>query len=181
MADEHRRGRRGAPTSLRTAAVQVSVQALAADRQQALGRPLRVLDLGGGTGGLAVPLAEQGHHVTVVDPSPDALASLSRRVADAGVADRVTAVQGEGNDRRPSISYNPMNTAACSAVAATNITSRGSAAVTMNCCPNAPARNPTIDFARPPIPTTPLDSESWISPAALPASIPPTGPVVSAT
>jgi SAM-dependent methyltransferase len=97
VADEHRRGRRGAPTSLRTAAVQVSVQALAADRQQALGRPLRVLDLGGGTGGLAVPLAEQGHHVTVVDPSPDALASLSRRVADAGVADRVTAVQGDAD------------------------------------------------------------------------------------
>ncbi|HEY7717281.1 MAG TPA: methyltransferase, partial [Pedococcus sp.] len=95
MADEHRRGRRGAPTSLRTAAVQVSVQALAADRRQALGRPLRVLDLGGGTGGLAVPLAEQGHHVTVVDPSPDALAILARRADESGVADRVTAVQGD--------------------------------------------------------------------------------------
>ena len=71
-----------------------------------------------------------------------------------------TAVHGDGNVRRSSTTYNPMNTAACSAVAATNITSRGSAAVTMNCCPNAPARNPTIDFASPPMPMTPLDSAS---------------------
>ena len=40
-------------------------------------RPLEVLDLGGGTGGVAVPLGEAGHHVTVVDPSPDALAALA--------------------------------------------------------------------------------------------------------
>ena len=57
-----------------------------------------VLDLGGGTGGLAVPLAELGHHVTVVDPSPDALASLSRRSAESGVAERITAVQGDADD-----------------------------------------------------------------------------------
>ena len=64
-------------------------------RSGELGRPLRVVDLGGGTGGLAVPLAELGHHVTVVDPSPDALAALTRRAGDAGVADRVVAVQGD--------------------------------------------------------------------------------------
>ncbi|NHC12313.1 methyltransferase domain-containing protein [Motilibacter deserti] len=58
-------------------------------------RPLDVLDAGGGTGGFAVPLAERGHNVTVVDPSPDALAALERRVAEAGVADRVSAVQGD--------------------------------------------------------------------------------------
>jgi SAM-dependent methyltransferase len=62
-----------------------------------LGRPLEVLDLGGGTGGVAVPLAEAGHHVTVVDPSPDALASLGRRAHEAGIVDRVTAVQGDGD------------------------------------------------------------------------------------
>jgi S-adenosylmethionine-dependent methyltransferase len=59
-------------------------------------RELTVLDVGGGTGGFAVPLALSGHRVTVVDASPDALAALTRRAADAGVADRVTAVQGDG-------------------------------------------------------------------------------------
>ena len=61
------------------------------------GQELTVLDVGGGTGGFAVPLAEAGHHVTVVDASPDALAALTRRAADAGVADRVRAVQGDGD------------------------------------------------------------------------------------
>ncbi len=56
---------------------------------------LDVVDLGGGTGGFAVPLARLGHRVTVVDPSPDALASLQRRAADDGVSDRVRAVQGD--------------------------------------------------------------------------------------
>ena len=36
-------------------------------------------------------------HVTVVDASPDALAALTRRAADAGVAERVRAVQGDGD------------------------------------------------------------------------------------
>jgi SAM-dependent methyltransferase len=60
-------------------------------------RPLTVVDVGGGTGGFAVPLATAGHHVTVVDASPDALAALTRRAAEAGVADRVRAVQGDGD------------------------------------------------------------------------------------
>jgi SAM-dependent methyltransferase len=59
--------------------------------------PLRVVDAGGGTGGFAVPLAEAGHEVTVVDASPDALAALTRRAAEAGVADRVSAVQGDAD------------------------------------------------------------------------------------
>ena len=61
------------------------------------GGELTVLDVGGGTGGFAVPLAEAGHRVTVVDASPDALAALTRRAAEAGVADRVRAVQGDGD------------------------------------------------------------------------------------
>jgi S-adenosylmethionine-dependent methyltransferase len=40
------------------------------------GGALEVVDLGGGTGGVATALAGQGHRVTVIDPSPDALASL---------------------------------------------------------------------------------------------------------
>jgi S-adenosylmethionine-dependent methyltransferase len=61
------------------------------------GRELAVLDVGGGTGGFAVPLAQAGHRVTVVDASPDALAALTRRAADAGVGGRVRAVQGDGD------------------------------------------------------------------------------------
>ncbi len=96
MADERSRPRRaGAHPGLRTAAVQAALDTLTARRSAELGRPLRVLDLGGGTGGTAVPLAAAGHDVTVVDPSPDALASLLRRAADAGASPRVHAVQGD--------------------------------------------------------------------------------------
>src|SRR2546430_12876036 len=45
---------------------------------------LDIIDVGGGTGGLAVPFAALGHNVTVVDPSPDALAAAQRRAAAAG-------------------------------------------------------------------------------------------------
>ncbi len=58
---------------------------------------MAVVDVGGGTGGFSVPLARDGHRVTVVDASPDALAALTRRAIEAGVADRVTAVQGDGD------------------------------------------------------------------------------------
>ena len=54
-----------------------------------------VVDIGGGTGGFAVRLAELGHRVTVVDPSPDALAALGRRAAESNVADLVTGEQGD--------------------------------------------------------------------------------------
>ncbi len=54
-----------------------------------------VLDCGGGSGSFAVPLAEAGARVTLVDVSVDALATLHRRAAEAGVADRVHPVQGD--------------------------------------------------------------------------------------
>jgi len=57
-----------------------------------------VLDIGGGTGGFAVRVAELGHRVRVVDPSPDALAALDRRARESGVADRVTGQQGDLSD-----------------------------------------------------------------------------------
>lgn len=56
---------------------------------------LHVLDIGGGTGGLAVRVAELGHRVTVVDPSPDALAILDRRSQETGVDHLVTGIQGD--------------------------------------------------------------------------------------
>lgn len=59
---------------------------------------LDIVDLGGGTGGFAVPLAAEGHRVTVVDPSPDALASLERRASDEGVSDLVRGVQGDATE-----------------------------------------------------------------------------------
>jgi SAM-dependent methyltransferase len=61
------------------------------------GEPVRVLDIGGGTGGFAVPLAELGHRVTVVDPSPDSLAALERRAAETGSGDQIRALQGDAS------------------------------------------------------------------------------------
>ena len=52
-----------------------------------------VLDIGGGTGGFAVRVAAAGHRVTVVDPSPDALAALDRRAREHDVV--VTGRQGD--------------------------------------------------------------------------------------
>jgi SAM-dependent methyltransferase len=68
---------------------------LAAAAQRRGEQPPRVLDVGGGSGVWAVPLAAAGCAVTVVEPSPNALATLHRRAADAGVADLITAVQGD--------------------------------------------------------------------------------------
>ncbi len=68
---------------------------LAAVRDRAPERAPRVLDVGGGSGAWAVPLARAGCAVSVVDPSPNALAALRRRARDAGVEDLVTAVPGE--------------------------------------------------------------------------------------
>jgi ubiquinone/menaquinone biosynthesis C-methylase UbiE len=56
---------------------------------------LDIVDAGGGTGGFAVPFAELGHNVTVVDLSPDALAAAQRRAAEQKVP--LTAVQGEAD------------------------------------------------------------------------------------
>jgi SAM-dependent methyltransferase len=80
------------PMTLRTAAVWAVLRPEIEGRES-----LVVLDVGGGTGGFAVPLAEAGHRVTVVDASPDALAALTRRAAEAGVAERIIAVQGDGD------------------------------------------------------------------------------------
>jgi 2-polyprenyl-3-methyl-5-hydroxy-6-metoxy-1,4-benzoquinol methylase len=69
----------------------------ALDPVVARGAALRVLDVGGGSGVFAVPLARLGHDVTVVDPSADALATLTRRAETAGVGARVHGVQGDGD------------------------------------------------------------------------------------
>lgn len=68
-----------------------------ADRAAQTGRTaLDVVDVGAGTGGFAVGVATCGHHVTVVDPSPDALAAARWRATERGIA--LTAIQGEAAD-----------------------------------------------------------------------------------
>ena len=76
----------------RTAAVWAALDPLVG-----AGTPLRVLDVGGGSGMFAVPLARLGHDVTVVDPSADALATLRRRADTAGVGPQVRGLQGDGD------------------------------------------------------------------------------------
>ncbi|MCL8027003.1 methyltransferase [Nocardioides bruguierae] len=85
-------------TSERRAAVRTAVvwDDLAPVLERPDGAALDVLDIGGGTGGSAVRVAGLGHRVTVVDPSPDALASLARRAREAGV--EVDAHQGDLGD-----------------------------------------------------------------------------------
>ena len=80
--------RRGAA---RTAVVWEALAPVLAD-----GSVRDVLDIGGGTGGFAVRVAELGHRVCVVDPSPDALAALDRRARERGV--EVAGLQGDVTD-----------------------------------------------------------------------------------
>ena len=61
------------------------------------GGPPQVVDVGGGSGTRAVPLAVHGCQVTVVDTSVDALAILHRRAQDAGVEDRIGGVQADAD------------------------------------------------------------------------------------
>jgi S-adenosylmethionine-dependent methyltransferase len=86
-------------SEIRAAVVWDALQTVLGHRHQALDstRPLQVVDVGGGTGGLAVRIAELGHRVTVVDPSPDALASLERRAAEAAVTGLVHGILGDAD------------------------------------------------------------------------------------
>jgi ubiquinone/menaquinone biosynthesis C-methylase UbiE len=89
MADRRRR-------SVRTALVAEALKiALRGRLRNDPSAGLDVVDLGGGTGGFAVPLAVEGHRLTVIDPSPDALASLERRASDEGVSELVRGIQGD--------------------------------------------------------------------------------------
>jgi SAM-dependent methyltransferase len=56
--------------------------------------PARVVDAGGGTGQVAVPLAGLGYEVTVVDTSPAMLATCAERAAEEGGA-ALALVQGD--------------------------------------------------------------------------------------
>lgn len=66
---------------------------------QAAGRP--VVELGVGTGRIAIPTAMAGVHVIGVDASAGMLAVCAERAAEAGVADRLDLRQGDL--RRPPV------------------------------------------------------------------------------
>jgi S-adenosylmethionine-dependent methyltransferase len=67
-------------------------------KRRGLDSAVQVIDLGGGTGGVATALAALGHQVRVIDPSPDALASLDRRAAEAGLLGQISGDQGDATD-----------------------------------------------------------------------------------
>ncbi len=58
-----------------------------------LGEGLRILDVGGGDGMDALPLARAGHDLTILDPSESWLAEAKRRAEDSG-SDLTTLVGG---------------------------------------------------------------------------------------
>ena len=81
----------------RTAVIREVLRTVVAGLVAETGRSrLDIVDAGGGTGGSAVPLAGQGHTVTVIDPSPDSLAAAQRRAAEMSV--QLRAVQGDVGD-----------------------------------------------------------------------------------
>ena len=90
------RRRDGARSSLVWDVLQGVIAARAASLGRGAGAELDIVDVGGGTGGFAVPFAALGHRVTVVDPSPDALAAAQRRAAEMRVM--LTAVQGDAGE-----------------------------------------------------------------------------------
>ncbi|PRX51127.1 methyltransferase family protein [Prauserella shujinwangii] len=57
----------------------------------------RVVDVGGGSGVWAVPFASEGCLVTVVEPNPNALATLERRAKEEGVSGRITVVADDAD------------------------------------------------------------------------------------
>ncbi|HYO31830.1 MAG TPA: methyltransferase domain-containing protein [Nocardioidaceae bacterium] len=86
-------------SAIRTAVVWDALQPVLHSRSHGVDAPRQhVVDLGGGTGRLAVQVAGLGHRVTVVDPSPDALASLERRVGEVGLDESVRGVLGDASD-----------------------------------------------------------------------------------
>lgn len=60
--------------------------------------PLRIVDVGGGDGADALPLARAGHAVAVVDVSRPLLQAAVDRFAEAGLADRLRTVHADLDD-----------------------------------------------------------------------------------
>jgi S-adenosylmethionine-dependent methyltransferase len=62
--------------------------------------PQRLVDVGGGAGNQSVPLAQVGHEVTILDPSPAMLERAAKRLeaVDPATAARVELVEAAGED-----------------------------------------------------------------------------------
>jgi S-adenosylmethionine-dependent methyltransferase len=69
-------------------------------RQHLGSRPQRVVDVGGGAGNQSVPLARDGHEVTIVDPSAAMLERAARRIDGEArdTAARVRLVESVGEE-----------------------------------------------------------------------------------
>jgi S-adenosylmethionine-dependent methyltransferase len=72
----------------------------------------RILDVGGGDGGDAIPLAVAGHAVTVLDPSASMLAKLAQDAAEAGVSERARGVRGD-LDAITGLAHQPFDLVLC--------------------------------------------------------------------
>lgn len=59
---------------------------------------LRVIDVGGGDGADSLPLAEDGHDVTVLDVAPELVVQAQLTAETRGVADRVRIVRADLDD-----------------------------------------------------------------------------------
>jgi len=77
--------------------------------------PARVVDVGGGTGQLAVALARRGYQVTVVDISPAMLATCAQRAAGEGeeVSARVATLQGDATQVAGLLGHASQDAALC--------------------------------------------------------------------
>src|SRR5262245_8042849 len=64
----------------------------------ALGAGLRILDVGGGDGQEALRLAQQGHHVTIVDYSAPMLAEATEAATRLGIEDHITCMRADATD-----------------------------------------------------------------------------------
>lgn len=67
------------------------------------GGPIRALDLGGGTGALAVRLAELGIHVTLLDSSQPMLDLAANAAREAGLAEKIVMKFGDAAALRSSL------------------------------------------------------------------------------
>lgn len=87
-------------------------------REHLSGPPARIVDVGGGAGQQAIPLARTGYEVAILDPSPKMLAEAERRLEPEGgeVRERVWLVEGYGERAREVLGGETFDAALCHGV-----------------------------------------------------------------